>query len=254
QQEVESMDLDIELAARLGITTDDGMISGDTMMGMFHLESLQDSYDVNLGFTLDGENDLAEYLDAISVSKETQDILVKAGVDVQDGLVDLESFNEVLAGMSEEDREILINAFLNDNGTYEQVQAEIKEREGNVSSDEVIERKVTVNTEFNEGDKKDTKDYLEGYIRDMVEAHDGTEVDMSAVANIFLESGEVDMDALAAAMDISDKRLQMMVEANIGIDISDGINMSELTDYLDSLGSDQERIEFLTEVIPGFKI
>src|SRR5699024_5089113 len=55
QQEVESMDLDIELAARLGITTDDGMISGDTMMGMFHLESLQDSYDVNLGFTLDGE-------------------------------------------------------------------------------------------------------------------------------------------------------------------------------------------------------
>src|SRR5699024_8471198 len=83
---------------------------------------------------------------------------------------------------------------------------------------------------------------------------DGTEVDMSAVANTFLESGEVDMDALAAAMDISDKRLQMMVEANIGIDISDGINMSELTDYLDSLGSDQERIEFLTEVIPGFKI
>ena len=254
QQEVESMDLDIELAARLGITTDDGMISGDTMMGMFHLESLQDSYDVNLGFTLDGENDLAEYLDAISVSKETQDILVKAGVDVQDGLVDLESFNEVLGGLSETEREILIDAFLNDNGTYEQVQAEIKERESGVTTDEVIERKVTINTEFNEGDKKATKDYLEGYIRDMVEAHDGTEVDMSAVANIFLESGEVDMDALAAAMDISDERLQMMVAADIDIDISDGINMSELTDYLNSLGSDQERIEFLTEVIPGFKI
>ena len=54
EQEIEAMDLDIELAARLGITTDDGMISGDTMMGMFQLQALQGKYDINLGFTIDG--------------------------------------------------------------------------------------------------------------------------------------------------------------------------------------------------------
>lgn len=256
QQEVESMDLDIKLAARLGITTDEGMITGDTMLGMFHLESLQGSYDVNLGFTLDGENDLQEYLDVISVTEETKDILVKAGVDVQDGLVDLESFNEVLAGMSETEREILIKALLNDNGSYEQVQAEIKEKESGVTTDEVIERNVTITTEVTDGDLSET--YLKGTLRDMLDKYDGVEIDMTAVANIFPEAGEVDMEALAAAVDISDQRIQMMVDADIGINPTDGINMTELSDYIyhlqDSPNGDALVIEFLAEVIPGFKI
>ena len=255
QQEVESMDLDIELAARLGITTDDGMISGDTMMGMFHLESLQDSYDVNLGFTLDGENDLAEYLDAISVSKETQDILVKAGVDVQDGLVDLESFNEVLGGLSETEREILIEAFLNDNGTYEQVQAEIKERESGVTTDEVIDRNVIVNTHIKEGDL--AKEYLEGTIQEKLRQFDGEEIDMSFVANIFPEPGEVNLDALVDAVEIPDQRLEMMAE--IGINITDGVDLTELTDYILHLqqqeNGDRLILEFFMEILPeGFEI
>lgn len=261
QQELENKVISADMAVELNLTNKDGMLTGEGMKKMLDLEMLNKQYNINVGFNLDGKNDVQEFMNFLQVGKEQQEQITKLKLGIEfdeNGLMDFDSYKAAIAkleedGLTEQERDILIKLkqiLESDTTDYDDKVNSIKQE---ASKEEKVTKPVSITPEYSL-DKNEADNLMKGFAEQLK----GKETfDYEAYANIFLESGEINLDAIYDNIKLSQGQIadieDVLVKAGVAIEPNGEVDRSELVAYLSELNNTEGTdgvIDFLVKVLP----